>query len=66
MLMIIVFFDNPNPPPLVGNSTTIIRSIFIGMPLIMVIYTLTAVSYVAVLPVATYNWEGAGQNAAVS
>jgi len=40
------------------------RSIFIGMPLIMVIYTLTAVSYVAILPVATYDWEGAGQNAA--
>jgi len=40
------------------------RSIFIGMPLIMVIYTLTAVSYVAVLPVASYDWEGAGQNAA--
>ena len=42
-----------------------LRSIFIGMPLIMVIYTLTAVSYVAVLPVASYDWEGAGQNAAV-
>jgi L-type amino acid transporter 9 len=41
------------------------RSIFIGMPLIMVIYTLTAVSYVAVLPVASYDWQGAGQNAAV-
>ena len=41
------------------------RSIFIGMPLIMLLYVLTAVSYIAVLPVAQYDWAGSGQNAAV-
>ena len=45
---------------------TTIRSIFIGMPLIMFIYVLTAVSYVAVLPVASYDWGNSGQTAAVS
>ena len=42
-----------------------LRSIFIGMPLIMLLYVLTAVSYIAVLPVAQYDWAGSGQNAAV-
>ena len=35
------------------------------MPLIMLLYVLTAVSYIAVLPVAQYDWAGSGQNAAV-
>ena len=35
------------------------------MPLIMLLYVLTAVSYIAVLPVAEYDWAGSGQNAAV-
>ena len=42
-----------------------LRSIFIGMPLIMLLYVFTAVSYIAVLPVAQYDWAGSGQNAAV-
>jgi len=44
--------------------TNLPRSIFIGMPLIMLLYVLTAVSYIAVLPVAQYDWAGSGQNAA--
>ena len=31
----------------------------------MLLYVLTAVSYIAVLPVAQYDWAGSGQNAAV-